>query len=395
MKHDEIDKILHSKLYNVEPSVDAPPWHEFQRMLHPKPRVRKWHYYATTAAAAAVIAVVLWLAMPQNESTGMPFYQAELKPDSVINESSMLVGQPSAIPLSPATTMVRKESDKLAVIQLIEETATTKVLEFEDIKDELNPQQPVNTPEQPTQPIQQQKDAKYYERFKEQDYTIDTKPRGMLAFSAYTTIPSQGNNGNLIQRYDASVTPGLMSVQMGQYRQVVDFSNSEMTHKFPIAVGATVAVPIGKGFAIESGLNYTYLESTASTQTDYTYKYIQSVHYLGIPVAVTYRIAGGRALDFYASAGAMAEIAISSKGKTEVYSYEGNYLSNDTKHIDAKGVQISFNAALGLNVHLTKHVGIYVEPGVSHFIRNSNQPTTVRTESALRFNLRAGFKFQF
>lgn len=403
MKTDETDNILRTKLYNAEPVAAAPSWDTFQskRDLLAQPKTKNWLYYTATAVAAAIVGAILMLQPVQIEQITEPAILHATTQSATPVQNTIKEQVPPKTKFTPNVTINAQTQPKP-----LESTKKQQIEIPGEIAQITTPPTPAHEQEAPKQTPK----SKNYDQYKIYDYTKqDVKQSRKLALAAYTNVSSSYGTSQPYAKYAKSsleITspgvmtlqkehrePGTMIVQMGTFKKEVDFSNSDLNHKFPVTVGATMSIPLAKGFAIETGVMYTYLESTTETTSDYTYKYKQSVHYIGIPMAATYRIIGNKALDFYASAGVMAEVAVSSKGKTDVYA-AGDYLTTDTRKVNAKGIQMSVNAAIGLNIHLTHRVGIYVEPGVGHYFTNPNQPLTSRTNNPIQFNLRAGFKVQ-
>lgn len=192
--------------------------------------------------------------------------------------------------------------------------------------------------------------------------------------------------------YDPENPPVI--IKLGNYLDAVNFADSDFSHKLPVTVGLNVDFALTDRLAIGTGVMYSYLESTATAEKDFTYRYTQKLHYVGIPISLSYKFIKNKLLDLYVTAGAMAEIAVAANAHTEV-SKNGTLLSSQQSNITAKGVQLSVNAGVGINVHLSRTIGIYAEPGIGHYFKNAEMPPTYYTQSPVQFNLRAGVKFQF
>ena len=93
------------------------------------------------------------------------------------------------------------------------------------------------------------------------------------------------------------------------------YSNEEQLkfkHKMPISAGITVEKRWKNNWGIESGVMYTLLRSTYSTESN-TQQGEQELHYVGIPVNVTYRFAQLKMFGFYAAAGPKIDFNVSGK----------------------------------------------------------------------------------
>ncbi|MFI3266552.1 MAG: hypothetical protein R3Y15_05300 [Rikenellaceae bacterium] len=167
-------------------------------------------------------------------------------------------------------------------------------------------------------------------------------------------------------------------------------------HKFPITLGINVGKRIGNGpISIESGLSYSYLESTAQLEATYDYHIKQQIHYIGMPLRARYSFGSPHSkFDFYLSAGGTIEVAVNAKTTTDIYS--GSTLSSSiTEDLQAKGPLFSAALHSGIAYDIMPRLGLFLEPGVSFYFRNSNHPTTYRTDDNLKFDLRMGIRTRF
>ena len=101
-------------------------------------------------------------------------------------------------------------------------------------------------------------------------------------------------------------------------------TKTEYEHHLPIRIGLSVAYALTDRLSISSGLTYTRLASDikdASRESKYIGE--QRLHYVGIPVNVSYKVASFRWLGLYGTAGVLAEKCVS--GTTD----EG-YVENNT-----------------------------------------------------------------
>ena len=55
-------------------------------------------------------------------------------------------------------------------------------------------------------------------------------------------------------------------------------------------------------------------------------------------------------------------------------------------------LQMSANAAAGIEYNLTNHLSIYAEPGASYYFKNGSDLETYYTDKPLKFNLNVGLR---
>lgn len=173
------------------------------------------------------------------------------------------------------------------------------------------------------------------------------------------------------------------------------YSNEEklkFKHKMPISAGITVEKRWKNNWGIESGVMYTMLRSTYSTESN-TQQGEQELHYIGIPVNVTYRFAEVKMLGFYAAAGPKIDFNVSGK-RTE--SVENSYAkSNASESIRDKKPQFSLQLRLGVACTLVKHLELYVEPSLAYYIDNKGEIPDLWKDKPLNFVLQFGLRTGF
>ena len=120
----------------------------------------------------------------------------------------------------------------------------------------------------------------------------------------------------------------------------------------------------------------------------------QQLHYLGIPLRLSYNIFDSKYLTVYASAGGMAEKCISGSART-IVEINGTETDNTAGRINIKPLQWSVSAEAGVQGNINDFIGIYIEPGASWHFDNGSLVSTVYKEKPLNFNLEFGIRFSF
>ena len=169
---------------------------------------------------------------------------------------------------------------------------------------------------------------------------------------------------------------------------------TEYDHHLPIRIGLSVAYALTDRLSISSGLTYTRLSSDikdASRESKYIGE--QRLHYVGIPVNVSYKVASFRWLGLYGTAGVLAEKCVS--GTTDEGYVENNTMKyTNTQDISSKPLQMSVNAGVGIQFDFIDNVGIYAEPGLSYYFDDGSALQTIYKEKPLNFNLNVGVRFK-
>lgn len=169
-------------------------------------------------------------------------------------------------------------------------------------------------------------------------------------------------------------------------QRVIDTSPRYSDHEFPVKVGATVRVPLSRWLSMDAGLSYACLRSDLDfTTSDGVRKVgtVQRVHYLGVPVTLVGNLWENRRWNVYASAG--GEVAKSVKTQwrdQDGRAYEGC----------ARPWQWSVSAAVGMQLNLNRHFGLYVQPSLDYYFDNRSSVQTYYNEHPFTPALRMGVR---
>lgn len=166
---------------------------------------------------------------------------------------------------------------------------------------------------------------------------------------------------------------------------------SELKHMMPVNFGLTLSIPVSDRLAIVSGLNYSYLYSNSKQNGTRSASMKQEVHYLGIPLGVTFSVYSTPRWDFYLYGGGMVEKAVSARKTWELEFESGN--PENSEKIKVEGVQPSVRVSAGASFMFARGVSLYVEPGVAYYFEQVKNIRTYRTEYPTNFSLTVGIKF--
>lgn len=172
---------------------------------------------------------------------------------------------------------------------------------------------------------------------------------------------------------------------------------TKYSHKLPIKLGVSFRYGFNERLGIESGLTYTLLNSTFTTAAgtangNTTGK--QTLHYIGIPLNVTYNIIGSKLFNVYASAGGAMEKAVGGYFETTGH-VDGKRSETNRNSLKPKELQWSLNASAGAQVNVLNQLGLYVEPGISYRIPSGCHVRSIYTDKKLDFSIGFGIRFNF
>ncbi len=174
--------------------------------------------------------------------------------------------------------------------------------------------------------------------------------------------------------------------------------NDSYTHKMPVKLGLTARYAFTNLLGIESGLTYSLLQSDIQRGSESTTgawsSSDQTLHYLGVPLNLTFNFLNSKYVDVYASAGGMMEFGVKGSIKTTDHLHN-SMTSTHQNAITPKGLLWSVNATAGVQVNVLPSLGIYVEPGMSHHFKNDRQPRSSYTDKPTNFTLGFGLRYTF
>lgn len=161
----------------------------------------------------------------------------------------------------------------------------------------------------------------------------------------------------------------------------------------PIQVGVSVAYSFTDRLSIESGLTYSCLISDLSSGTPLgNYDIRQTLHYIGLPLALRYDFLKIKGFSLYASAGGQMEKCVDGKTRTD-YFVDGKKVSSENGRIMVEPLQWSVNAYVGAQYSFNRLVGLYVEPGAAYYFRSGSPVNCIYSERPFNFSIRAGLRF--
>ena len=174
------------------------------------------------------------------------------------------------------------------------------------------------------------------------------------------------------------------------------YSNDELItetkHHQPIKLGISINYKINDKWSLQTGFTYSYLSSDFNINS-HGEKNIkeQKLHYVGLPVSVSYSIWHNNAVNIYATAGGEAEKLVNGKAKT-THDANGIETYSTTENIKSSKLLFSTNAAAGIEYKTGKSFSLYAEPGISYHFKNGSEIKNIYTENPLNFNLNIGIR---
>lgn len=165
-------------------------------------------------------------------------------------------------------------------------------------------------------------------------------------------------------------------------------------HDKPITLGLAVNKNIGKHWSLETGLQYSYLKSYFTLGTgNYRVDKEQKLHYIGIPVKLSYQFMAYKKLSAYGSAGASIQIPLS--GKTYADYVVGGKSGYTTDWKTIPSIQWTVNTNIGIQYQFAPKLTLFVEPTLNWYIPNGSEVKNTWTERPFTLTVPFGIRLSW
>lgn len=197
-------------------------------------------------------------------------------------------------------------------------------------------------------------------------------------------------------QYLHRITPSEPTQENLAMEEIADHNQGKIIesehHNKPITIGIAVNKRIGGKFSIETGLKYSFLKSDFRLGTgNYFVDKEQKLHYLGIPLNVSYQLIRYKKLSAYSSAGITLHIPIFGKTTADYITDGISVYANDWKV--TLPTQWTTNISLGIQYQFAPNVNLFVEPTLNWYIPNGSYIKNSWTEHPFTFTVPIGIRF--
>ena len=158
-------------------------------------------------------------------------------------------------------------------------------------------------------------------------------------------------------------------------------SPGDYLHRIPMIVGLSTRIPVTDKLGITAGLEYSFYTSLFTNPFSNGNR-TQSVHYLGVPVRLDWSFISGRWFEAYAGAGVKGDFCLGAR--------------LDKLDLGKDGPAFRMLGAGGIQFNPIRHLGIYVEPGISWTLPSERRVlSTYSSEHPLMFTVSSGLRVNF
>ena len=419
-------KHLSDKLNDYEEPAPEGLWDDIADSLSddaavPKPEKKRhaavmplWLRRVSAAAAVVAIAVAIWLAAGI-DTTKIDQKPAETYTDNTLNKynnptlaetdthrevEKVMENTTTSTVIQPVRSLAAATGNAVTTTPSAE--AATASQGLKDIQENKVDSVNIGTPTYSTSPTRRENIAENRQGYNQPVIQATKRAAASrLALNLYAAnltgaSSSVRENGPTLRSQYMS---GEGLAEFSDIQTVVKMSNTnkvvehKMNHKFPVRAGVSLRYDLNSRLALSTGLQYSYLASDFSWGSAKSY-YAgnQKLHYLGIPVNLTYDIWSNDRFSIYASGGMTMEKCIDGSVTTD-YILNGDFQTRKTEDATEKRLQWSATAAVGVQFRLVSRLSLYAEPGVCYYIDNHSSTDNIYKERPFNFNVNLGLRF--
>lgn len=169
-------------------------------------------------------------------------------------------------------------------------------------------------------------------------------------------------------------------------------STTDANHSQSAKLALTVKFNLDYRWGFETGIVSSTLRSEFNTTVGSSRTITErTITYLGIPLFASYNVFEWHRFSMYLNAGPMYEFT--TRTNLESRSYVGGSLTesnfDNTLYEDSKW---SINASAGLQLRVSDHSALFVQPGVSYHFKDDSALETFYTEHPASYNVTFGYR---
>ena len=199
-------------------------------------------------------------------------------------------------------------------------------------------------------------------------------PGSVLGLGALGTLTAALSNNAL----SGVGFPVILNDNSGGYSLHPQFVDAK--HFLPLKLGASARIALSDRLYFTTGIDYILYRSQFSSAYDGTGgTYMQQIHYLGVPLRMDWMFFSGKRLEVYLGAGLEGNLCVSAQF--------------DGKEITKNPAALSFLGATGVQLNVTRRLGIYLEPQLCYTLPlGTVYQKTYQTEHPFMFTVASGLR---
>jgi len=165
-------------------------------------------------------------------------------------------------------------------------------------------------------------------------------------------------------------------------------------HHRPLSIGLSVSRRLTQRWRFESGIVYSFLLSEWDLK-DSPEMVEQRLHFVGLPLSLSYKMAEWDGFICYASVGGRIDFNV--KGKQTYRLAEPQEEREESFSVDSRmrNVLFSFNGKLGLSYPIGKVFSLYSEAGIAYYLKNNSEIKTYYLKHPFMIDFNVGLRLGF
>lgn len=397
MKHNDWTEQLRQRLNDAQVPAPENLWDSISKQLDAegkqlqaqdaqvakKPRRIAWMPWAAAASVVLIAGVGMWWQLRSNAPS---IAMHEPTPHPIALTSNKAVTAEASAATAPTPTHTDKTlalNHKPAALSAInkEEAEALSGAEYETLSTPTATTSPRATTSQKSQSSTRTLAARStYAQPRTQH--AGTPSRWQVGVGTAGSMNRYESSGPIYVNSLAAVNMNYVDNEMFRVSPYEQDTKAVTHHDMPISIGLTASYSLTPRLALASGLVYTLATSSFQHGASMP-KEEQTLHYVGIPLNLSYTIWGNNWLRTYIMAGAQADMNVKATLKADGH----------TDNIDNDRAQFSVTGGAGVQLNMAKQLGVYIEPGVRYYFDNGSAVQTIFKEHPTNFSLQVGLRW--
>ena len=400
---DVLDDLFRSKLYDYE--VDSLPedcWDRIEEQL-PRQKIVPLHRairYWSMAAASLLLLIGMGLYFFQTDDIIPPqianrinLETERLRP-STTTEIAPTIANVETPVSRPSTTF------SVPVETIVEDTIYIEPSFYEREDAEDNSTAEADSPKSTRQAVVSELSTSYIAQAMPESTPHSKTKRWNFGMGGGSISANSNESVNgFTFRNTATQNTRLALLNAGSMEYSVDedyqLPKTDVKHHSPISLGLSASYSFNDRWALQVGLNYSYLSSDWKTNGDYRSETDQRLHFIGLPVSLSYRITEWNQFMFYTYAGIKPEVNVAGQLRETMFYTDGRIGEPELENIRMKEWQWSVNAGAGVSYPLFRYVNAFAELGAGYYFDNGSKIETIYSDKPFYPNLSVGFRLGF
>ncbi|MDD2797485.1 MAG: porin family protein [Bacteroidales bacterium] len=418
MNDKDFDNLIKNKLDNFEVDVPSSCWEAIEQSLPMQTDARRvilWRRIAVAAILVLGVSLSGYLVLNKNNNNNLantktspkPSIQKEVEKPTVIVNNNLLIAETKRTTTKSNSLFKKEKSAKpvlanasqkpitSSAIETAKVTVETPAIEERSTVTETNTSIAQSAPKSALTDKQLEDFIRLGQTIQEDEAMIlPTEENSSLALLAALPGYSHSSSNSEFRTLRSTSTTD----------EALNILNSGATttplrkHSLPLSLGFLLNKKIYKNLSFETGIHYTYLRSEQeNTGLTYYSNEIQKLHYLGIPVSLSYRYAQRNRFSFYGKIGGMVEKNVAGSWIDEIKKDNKTIYQTSTRsdiHLEDK-LQWSLHTGLGVDYRIAGWFNFYLEPSFTYFPDNHSKIDNIRKKQNYEISLQGGFKAVF